>query len=261
LKNTFCEQWNYLYSRGYGSSEYSVKKPGIAGHDPVEIRSLQLIEEGSAIFVEIPQLHPVMQLHLYMDLKSAGGKTFTPDIYYSIIQTGDEPFTDFSGYTNIAKEPFNEFPKPGSYPRDQRLVAQEQLGKSTQGFETAIIKCVPGLQFEPRRIQMRAGRRAVIVLENADVDMSHNLVLVKPDRLNAIGEASMMLVSDPSAVGKHYVPEDDGVLAMSRLVQPSEQYAIYFNTPKKAGEYPFICTFPGHWMIMRGILEIVEDNK
>jgi hypothetical protein len=74
LKNTFCEQWNYLYSRGYGSSEYSVKKPGIAGHDPVEIRSLQLIEEGSAIFVEIPQLHPVMQLHLYMDLKSAGGK-------------------------------------------------------------------------------------------------------------------------------------------------------------------------------------------
>jgi len=259
LKNAFCEQWNYLYSRGYGSSEYSVKKPGIAGHDPVEIRSLHLMENGRSLFVEIPQLHPVMQLHLYLDLKTAAGTTFAPDIYYSIIQTGDEPFERFPGYKKIAKEPYNDFPIPGSYPRDQRLVAQEQLGKSVGGFETAEIKCVPGLQFEPRRIQMRAGRRAVIVLKNADVDMGHNLVIVEPDRLQAIGEASMILAADPSAVGMHYVPDDKGVIAMSRLVQPTEQYAIYFNTPEEPGEYPFICTFPGHWMIMRGILEIVEE--
>ena len=259
LKNAFCEQWNYLYNRGYGSSEYSVKKPGVVGHDPVEIRSLHVIEDGRALFVEIPQLHPVMQLHLYLDLKTASGASFTPDIYYSIIQIGDEPFERFPGYTKIAKEPYNDFPIPGSYPRDQRLEAQERLGKSTRGFETAEIKCVPGLQFEPRRIQMRAGRRAVIVLENADVEMPHNLVVVNPDRLQPIGEASMILAADPSAVGKHYVPDDKGVIAMSRLVQPTEQYAIYFNTPKEAGEYPFICTFPGHWMIMRGILEIVED--
>ena len=259
LANAFCEQWNYLYSKGYGSSEYSVKKPGIAGHDPVEIRSLHLIEDGRTLFVEIPQLHPVMQLHLYLDLKTTDGKPFSPDIYYSIIQIGDEPFTGFPGYTKIAKQAFNDFPIQGSFPLDQRLVAQERLGKSLGGFETAQVKCVPGLQFEPRRIRMRAGRRAVIVLENADVEMPHNLVVVKPDRLKAIGEASMMLAADPSAIGKHYVPEDKGVIAMSRLVKTKEQYSIYFNTPKEAGEYPFICTFPGHWMIMRGILEIVEE--
>jgi len=259
LKTAFCEQWNYLYNRGYGSSEYSVKKPGVVGHDPVGIRSLHVIEDGHALFVEIPQLHPVMQLHLYLDLKTASGARFTPDIYYSIIQIGDEPFERFPGYTKIAKEPYNDFPIPGSYPIDRRLLAQERLSKSLDGFETAEVKCVPGLQFEPRRIRMRAGRRAVIVLENADVEMPHNLVVVEPDRLETIGEASMMLASDPSAVGKHYVPEDDGVIAMSRLVNPREQYSIYFNTPEKAGEYPFICTFPGHWMIMRGILEIVEE--
>lgn len=259
LKNAFCEQWNYLYSSGYGSSEYSVKKPGTVGHDPVEIRSLHLIEDGRALFVEIPQLHPVMQLHLYLELKTAAGTSFSPDIYYSIIQIGDEPFTRFPGYTKIAKEAFNDFPMPGSFPRDQRLVAQERLGKSLDGFETAEVKCVPGLQFEPRRIRMRAGRRAVILLENADVEMPHNLVVVEPDRLESIGKASMMLAADPSAIGKHYVPEDDGVIAMSRLVKTKEQYSIYFNTPEEAGEYPFICTFPGHWMIMRGILEIVEE--
>ena len=261
LKNAFCEQWNYLYSRGYGSSEYSVKKPGVPGHDPVEIRSLHLLEGGRALFVEIPQLHPVMQLHLYLDLKTANGTSFTPDIYYSIIQIGDKPFTRFPGYVKIAKDPYPEFPIQGSYPIDRRLVAQERLGKSLAGFETAEVKCVPGLQFEPRRIRMRAGRRAAIVLKNVDVEMPHNLVIVKPDRLRAIGEASMKLAADPSAVEKHYVPQDQGVIAMSRLVNPKEQYSIYFKTPEKAGEYPFICTFPGHWMIMRGILEIVKEEE
>jgi azurin len=185
--------------------------------------------------------------------------SFTPDIYYSIIQIGDEPFTRFPGFVKIAKDSYPDFPIQGSFPIDRRLVMQERLGKSLDGFETAEVKCVPGLQFEPRRIRMRAGRRAAIVLKNVDVEMPHNLVIVKPDRLRAIGEASMMLAADPSAVGKHYVPEDVGVIAMSRLVNPREQYSIYFNTPEEPGEYPFICTFPGHWMIMRGILEIVED--
>ena len=89
--------------------------------------------------------------------------------------------------------------------------------------------------------------------------MGNNLVILEPDRLQAIGEASMILAADPSGVGMHYVPDDKGVIAMSRLLQPTESYAIYFNTPEEPGEYTFICTFPGHWMIMRGILEIVEE--
>lgn len=257
LSKAFCEQWNYLYSSAYGSGEYSPRNPGRLGHDPVKIRSLTALEDGRSVFIEIPQLHPVMQLHLYLELQTADGRSVTPDIYYSIFQLG-KPFTQFAGYRAIPKEPFPEFPLPEAQARDPRLVAQEKLGKSTRGFETAVVNCAPGLQFEPRRIRMRAGRRAAITLVNTDVEMPHNFVLTRPGRVEAIGTASMLQASDPSAVARHYVPDDAGVIAMSPLIQPGEQYAIYFNTPKQPGEYPFLCTFPGHWVIMRGVLEIVD---
>lgn len=256
VKNAFCQQWNYLYSKAYGSSEYSPKDPSRLGHDPVEIRSVHSLEDGRAVFVEIPQLHPVMQLHLHLDLKTAKGDSFTPDIYYSIFNLG-KPFTQFAGYQPIKKEPYPDFPIAGKHPRDPRLLAQEKLGKSTGDFETATINCVAGLKFEPNRIRMRAGRRASIVLKNVDVEMPHNLALVFPDRLDAVGNASMKMAANPKAVARHYVPEDRGVIAMSPLIHPGEQYAIYFNTPKQPGEYPFLCTFPGHWVITRGVLEVV----
>ena len=34
INKAFAEQWNYLYSGAYGSPEYSVRNPGITGHDP-----------------------------------------------------------------------------------------------------------------------------------------------------------------------------------------------------------------------------------
>jgi azurin len=257
LSKAFCEQWNYLYSSAYGSGEYSPRNPGRLGHDPVAIRSLHALDDGRSVFIEIPQLHPVMQFHLYLEFQTADGRKVTPDIYYSIFQLG-KPFTGFAGYRPIPKQPFPEFPTPEAYPLDPRLAAQEKLGKSTGEFETAVVNCVPGLQFEPRRIRMRAGRRAALILKNLDVEMPHNLVVSRPERVEAIGAASMKLAMDPSATARHYVPDDPGVIAMSSLIHPGEQYAIYFNTPKQPGEYPFLCTFPGHWVIMRGVLEVVE---
>ena len=61
------------------------------------------MEDGKSIFVEIPQLHPVMQFHLYLELKTRDGRPFTPDLYYSIFHQGKE-FTDFPAYQKIAKE-------------------------------------------------------------------------------------------------------------------------------------------------------------
>jgi azurin len=257
VENVFCEQWNYLYSSAYGSAEYSVKHPGRQGHDQVEVRSIHILEDGQSVFVEIPQLHPVMQLHLFLNLETNEGTAFSPDLYYSIFELG-EAFTDFDGYRPIEKAPFPDFPKPENYPRDSRLVVQEKLGKSTGTFETLFIDAVPGMQYEPKRLQVKAGRRTALILKNVDVEMPHNLVITQPDQLDTVVEASMKLAADPIAINIHYVPEMEGIIAMSPLVYPGEQYAIYFDSPDEPGEYPFVCTFPGHWMIMRGILEVVE---
>ncbi len=262
-KRAFAQQWNYLYSGAYGSQEYSVKTPGVAGHDPVKIASMHLLPDEASVFVEIPQLHPVMQLHLYMELKTADGRSFIPDLYYSVFHLG-EPFTGFDGYAPVPKEPWNDFPTPSKNPVDPRLLRQEQLGKIL-GDEARLaavprfeVDAVAGLKFEPVRLTAKAGSRASLTVINRDPSMPHNLVLVRPERLQAIGEGSMKLAASAEGLAKHYVIEDDGVIAMSPILQSGSRYTIYFDVPEEPGEYPYLCTFPGHWQVTRGVLVVTE---
>ncbi|HIG29462.1 MAG TPA: hypothetical protein EYQ50_17370 [Verrucomicrobiales bacterium] len=261
-KRAFCEQWNYLYSGAYGSQEYSVKYPGQQGHDPVEIQSLQLLENGRTVFVEISQLHPVMQLHLYLELETRSGQPFRPDLYYSIFRLG-QPFTDIAYYRPVPKTAWNDFPVPGENPVDSRLTAQEALGKIVGDEETlaAIAKlqvnAVAGLQFEPKYLEVKAGARVALTVVNKDMSLQHNFVLVRPESLQVVGEGSMKLASSPRGLAQHYVIKDEGVLAMSPILEGGASYIVYFNAPSKPGEYPYLCTFPGHWQVTRGVLKVI----
>jgi uncharacterized protein len=56
----------------------------------------------------------------------------------------------------------------------------------------------------------------------------------------------------------NYVPDMPEVLFATKLVNPQQTERLRFIAPKKAGDYPFVCTFPGHWSIMNGIMKVVE---
>ena len=43
-----------------------------------------------------------------------------------------------------------------------------------------------------------------------------------------------------------------------RLLHPGESIQARFKAPYDPGNYPFICTFPGHWRTMNGIVEVVR---
>jgi putative heme-binding domain-containing protein len=51
------------------------------------------------------------------------------------------------------------------------------------------------------------------------------------------------------------------VLALSPILNPRDQYTVYFDSPRVRGAYPFICTFPGHWQVMRGVLFVLDDEQ
>ncbi|MBL64615.1 MAG: hypothetical protein CML14_00230, partial [Puniceicoccaceae bacterium] len=261
-KKAFAAQWNYLHSEAYGSPEYSVRNPGITGHDTVEIRSLHALKDGKSIFVEIPQLHPVMQFHLHLELKTRDGRPFAPDLYYSIFHQGEE-FTDFPGYREIAKESWNDFPHAEESPVDPRLLAQEAQSKIVgdeqvlSAIERIELDAIAGLQYAQKELRVKAGAKVALTFRNLDPSMPHNVVVVEPDRLSSIGEESMKLAASPKGVDKHYVPEDKGVIALSPVLQSGNSYVIYFRSPRKPGSYPYLCTFPGHWQVMQGKL-IVE---
>ncbi len=264
--NVFCEQWNYLYSPGYGSSEYSARDPGRAGHDPVEVRGVHLLDDGQSVFVELPQLHPVMQLHLYLQLRAIdpadnAPRVFTPDLYYTVYQMR-EPFRGFPGYQAVAKRPAPAFPVMRAFERDRRLVAQENRGRTgAVSLVSRKIRARPGLRYEPNVIRVPPRRRVALTFRNDDISMSHNLVLVRPDRLNPVGEQSMIMAADPRALAKHYVPDDPGVLALAPVLNPGGQYTVYFDAPGASGIYPIVCTFPGHWRVMRASLVVARPGE
>lgn len=111
-----------------------------------------------------------------------------------------------------------------------------------------------GLKFSVTRLEVKAGSRVRLVLDNP-ADMPHNLVVVAPGRADAVHEASLRMGLDGPA--QQYVPRTRDVLFHTRLVDPGKRDTLTFRAPTAPGEYPYLCTFPGHGAVMRGVLRVV----
>jgi azurin len=81
--------------------------------------------------------------------------------------------------------------------------------------------------------------------------MQHNWVLVNPGTADTVGQASMMAGPD-----KGYLAISPDVLAHTKLLNSGESDTVEFKAPTKPGDYPFICTFPGHYALMKGVLKV-----
>ena len=99
----------------------------------------------------------------------------------------------------------------------------------------------------------KAGARVRLIFRNSD-DMLHNFVLCAPGKGQAVGAAAMTFGLDGAE--KNYVPDSADVLFHTALTQPSATDTIFFTAPTTPGDYEFICSFPGHAMLMKGVLRV-----
>jgi azurin len=113
------------------------------------------------------------------------------------------------------------------------------------------------MQYDKKRITVKAGQNVTIRLENPD-GMQHNLLIIKPGTLPVVGAAADAMVRDPKASQMQYVPKVPQVLYSTRLLNPGETVSLKFTAPKIPGDYPFVCTFPGHWRGMNGIMVVTK---
>ncbi len=114
------------------------------------------------------------------------------------------------------------------------------------------------MSYDKEILVVKAGRPIEFILGNSDL-MPHNFVITKPGSLEEIGKAGEISATHPDAAARHYVPRSDKVLLASRLLQPRETQKLNFVAPKEPGVYPFVCTYPGHWMRMYGAMYVVAD--
>lgn len=115
------------------------------------------------------------------------------------------------------------------------------------------------MKYDLKTFTVEAGKRVQIVFENPDF-MQHNLVITKPGAMETVGRAADKLATDPKGADMQYVPDIPEVLFHTRLVNPRETVRLEFTAPATPGDYPYVCTFPGHWSIMNGMMKVVKSN-
>ena len=116
----------------------------------------------------------------------------------------------------------------------------------------------PGtMKFKEVAVEVPAGSKVVLTFTNPDI-LQHNLIIVKPGKKDAVGALADAMLTDPEGMKKHYVPDTDDIIASSKLLNPGGNEKIEFMAPAEAGDYPYICTFPGHWRLMQGVMKVTE---
>ncbi|KAA6440461.1 dehydrogenase [Dyadobacter flavalbus] len=104
-----------------------------------------------------------------------------------------------------------------------------------------------------------AGKTVELVFENPDA-MQHNVVVGKPKSYETIGTAADKMITAKDGAEKNYVPNIPQVLAATPLVNPGQTFRLKFVVPDQTGDYPFVCTFPGHWRLMKGVMKVVKEQ-
>ena len=84
--------------------------------------------------------------------------------------------------------------------------------------------------------------------------MLHNLLIVKPGKAGNIGQLALDL--GLQGQDKGYIPDSEDILYHTGLLQPNSSDVIYFEAPTEPGRYEYVCTFPGHAQLMRGVLVV-----
>ena len=53
-----------------------------------------------------------------------------------------------------------------------------------------------------------------------------------------------------------FIPESADILWHSKLLDHGKEEVIEFTAPSATGDYPYMCSCPGHHLIMRGMMKV-----
>lgn len=128
-------------------------------------------------------------------------------------------------------------------------------GRPPQGADTTITIRATGstLEFTPTRVSAKAGTRLRIRFVN-DGTLPHNLIVPKSD-----DDIDALALAAYQAGETGYVPMDlqAKLVGWTTLASPGETVEVSFVVPA-AGEYTYVCLFPGHSNSMLGTLRALR---
>ena len=148
----------------------------------------------------------------------------------------------------------------GNTPQESTTTApatQEAAPINTVAENSFEIEANDQMQFNKNELKAVAGKEITITLKNVGkmdkAVMGHNFIVLKQGTdIPAYAKAAM------DAKATDYIPasEAKNVIAHTKLTGAGESDTIKFTITEK-GTYDYICSFPGHYALMKGKL-IVE---
>ena len=132
--------------------------------------------------------------------------------------------------------------------------SQKAIASIDQTVNISVIK--NQMKYAVTEFTVTAGSTVKINLVNVDY-MQHNLLILKPGSKDKVGAAADKLASEPNGAELNYVPKLPEVLFSTPLVNPQKTYSMTIKIPETVGEYPYICSFPGHWRNMNGVMKVI----
>lgn len=143
-------------------------------------------------------------------------------------------------------------PKKAVFGQKKKKVEKPDPFDAQAGLQVVNVSTLPErMLFTNREFHVKAKAPVKLVFENPDVT-AHNLVLVQPGAADEVGLAGNEMAKDASGMAKGFIPDNPKILHHTKLLNQGDSETLRFLAPEKPGRYPYICTFPGHWLVMKG---------
>jgi|TARA_B100001059_G_scaffold235438_1_gene281060 uncharacterized cupredoxin-like copper-binding protein len=142
---------------------------------------------------------------------------------------------------------------------------QAHAAKPPKGFEKidqeiVITTMEAKMMYDKASFSVKPNAKIKLVLKNLD-SLPHNLIICTPGKRKG-GDKGKEVIDAVLKLGDKGVEQNwepkghPRILKSSGMVQPKEATTIFFKAPGKEGNYPYICTFPGHYQLMNGMMKV-----
>ncbi len=127
------------------------------------------------------------------------------------------------------------------------------------GGNSIVIKpdAVNPMSYDTKSFTVKAGQPVKLTFSNdSAVPLQHNLVIGNIGTKDTLIGLANTMMTQPDALAKGYIPESPDILWHTKLLNPKESQTLEFPAPADKGDYPYICTFPGHAIMMNGVMKV-----
>ncbi|MDX1639232.1 MAG: plastocyanin/azurin family copper-binding protein [Balneolaceae bacterium] len=263
--NYSVTSFTYMYRYEYGSP--------IINRVDAPVKGLKVSEDGTQVRIVVDNLRRYYIHEIKLGaLAAADGTPLLHDVgYYTLnnIPAGEKlPEREWTARAEPGTEPVGSAvgqmmkhpEQPGESGTGERTPASKRVTERPESWQSGADQTVqlgtePGLKYDKEQLQVKAGSRVKLVFNNND-DMLHNVVIVRPNTADRVGKQAMNLGLKGEQMS--YVPDTRDVLYHTAVIQPGSSETIYITAPEQPGTYQYVCTFPGHYITMRGTLVVME---